>query len=513
MTKQINNASNRVAFQSIVQSIKKYLPLILALLFLLSAASAVLSIAAFMPDTDTNFIIATGKYIVENREVPKINPFVIHEDFKTIIQQWGFDVVIYLIYNTFGYQGLFLFACVFMIIASVLFYCFVGLFTKNTNIKLIAISAFIYIFKAWAQTRPTIISFSLILSTVIIMELYKRDKHRWMIGLLPIISLILINTHASMWPMMFVMMLPYLCPNVFTLFDDFKGTMNVWWKKWWKVLPVVLIMVALGFVNPNGIRGMGYVIISYGVANGVAITELMSPQMNTESGIRVVLAIIAITLYLIKCKKHADSATVYMALGTIVLAAMHRRNSWFLLIGTIPVAVMLLNDLKIFNKDIAKKAKTVLMPVLAIIVCVTICITMFSYTFYVTDQSSMPLNAANYLDQFNNKEDVVLYTGFNNGAYMEFRGYKVYMDARPELYSEKINGKYNVLGEYTKFESDVNYAETVLEKYQFTHMIVENGSVLSGYMYHHPDYEQVIMGYGYVMYQRNGWIGDSILTH
>ena len=39
------------------------------------------------PNNDMWWMIATGRYIVENKSIPSINPFVIHDKYSIIIQQ------------------------------------------------------------------------------------------------------------------------------------------------------------------------------------------------------------------------------------------------------------------------------------------------------------------------------------------------------------------------------------------------------------------------------------------
>ena len=39
----------------------------------------------FTPDSDAWFLAATGRYIVENQQVPVINPFTIHEGYSIIV--------------------------------------------------------------------------------------------------------------------------------------------------------------------------------------------------------------------------------------------------------------------------------------------------------------------------------------------------------------------------------------------------------------------------------------------
>ena len=157
-------------------SLQKYTTFILVCLFLLVLITSILGLASEIPDSDSFFIIRTGEYIVENNEVPKINPFVIHEDFSVIIQQWSFDVIVYLLYNTFGYAGLFVFSAITLLVAIFMTNLFISMYTKNVNHKLLLLSLFTWVFRDWAVVRPTSISFSLLFCVILIMEVYRREK-------------------------------------------------------------------------------------------------------------------------------------------------------------------------------------------------------------------------------------------------------------------------------------------------------------------------------------------------
>ena len=86
----------------------------------------------------------------------------------------------------------------------------------------------------------------------------------------------------------------------------------------------------------------------------------------------------------------------------------------------------------------------------------------------------------------------MLYTDFNTGAYFEFRGYKTYIDARPELYQKRINGKEDVYTEYINMLNQAIDTEDFLKKYNFTHLVVERPSILDTYLYYSNKYKLVI---------------------
>lgn len=494
-------------------SLKKYVTGLLLYAFLFVMIVEILCLASKVPDSDSFFIIRTGEYIVQNKEVPTTNPFVIHEDFDVIIQQWGFDAIIYILYSIFGYAGLFACSAVLFLLATFLMSKFIDIYTENVNYKLILLFIFVYIYRRWAVVRPTSFSFNMLLSVIIIAELYRRGKKKWMIALLPFISLALVNLHASMWPLMFVMLLPYICPNVITLWANKLTYLKSWWREWRMVLFVMLIMFAVGFLNPYGFDGMTYVIKSYGAANTIVIEELTPPAVFSIYGALIISTIIALAFYVDRKRSSVDSANCYMALGTSFMAMTHKRNTWFCFFGAIPLFAKLLEYAKISWLQEQKKLSRPIKMLIALLLCIVVLLTSLFYTFHVSDGEFTPTIAADYLDQFNNQEDIILYTDFNNGAYMEFRGYKVYMDARPELFSKKINNKEDVLTEWALLDYAVSNVEGVFDKYGFTHVLIPDAGALYGYMRNNDDFEEIINGKGYVLYQRIDWVGDSKYVH
>lgn len=470
---------------------------------------AIRGIGNGFPDSDTFFIIETGRYIVENGEVPTINPFVIHEGFEIIVQQWLFDVLIYSIYNAGGWIGVFFYSMAILAVSSVIMYHFFGLYNQNKKLKIVLLSICIAVGSSFFVARPTSLSFLMCISVVAVMEAYQRKNVQWVLFLLPLISLATINIHAAMWPMLFVLMMPFIFPDSLPNIHEFGVSRGLaiyvkeWFVKWKWVLLAMLGMVMAGFVNPNGLNGISYLILSYGTANGASITELQAPAMLSYFGVFVLGAFALLILYVYKHKRNTNIKNLCMAAGTLLMAMLHLRNVWFLFFGAVPLFFEMLDGAEFMQKGnrrttavslIAKFYGVCLVVILAFGLCGSI-------SFDVEDDALSPTKAVEYLDTLN-KDDIVLYTGFNNGAYMELNGYKVYMDARPELFQKKINKKEDVCTEFLNVLSGNCDYPAFFEKYKFTHMIVEDGSVLSGFMRSYDGYKQVVVGEGYVLYER-----------
>jgi hypothetical protein len=469
-----------------------------------------------VPDTDTFFLAATGRYIVENGIVPTINPFVIHEEFSIVIQQWGFDVMIYQLYNNFGNHGLFVYVLIAYTAMLVLLYKYIGLFTKNAWTRALVMLISGGIFLPFATARPTSFTILSILSLMYCVEQYTRtEKIKYLIPL-PIISLIQINMHSSIWPMMFVLIVPYIFPHNVYNKTEMLPAIKQWFKKYRWLLLTMLLMIAAGLINPNGLNGILYVFKSYGnVASKCGIQELAPPMITQTMGILCIASIVALTVFVtINGKKIKDGlpslyneiTRFYMAAGTIILACMHLRNSWYLIVGVMPMIAIMLDKLP--APPIAHKEQTNAKRLMKVIATFLIPCLLSVLLCYATpyaqltggDTEFAPREATKYLNTLD-KKDIKLYTEFNNGAFMEWEGYQVYFDARPELFSIEINQKEDVLTEYMELQNGTLDYGKFLNKYNFTHLIVTN-KTMQMYLKYSDNYKTIVEGNGYILFER-----------
>lgn len=458
------------------------------------------------PDPDSYFLAATGRYIVQNKTVPKINPFCIHEEFGIIIQQWVPAILNYVLFESFGEWGLVWYAIVALYIQIVLFYVYISIFTKSWHSRWICSLLGGFLLAIFATSRPTSISFCIILLELIILEKVARgEKQKRTLWWLVPISIAEINFHAALWPGLFIMMLPYIffekMPKGWRI-AEIKEFFFEWYEEKREYLKVIPCMIVTALLNPNGIRGILYLIYSYGNLTD-QISELQSPTMYSVFGIVIILCVCLVCVYICKLREKKDMKTVYMALGCLLLAMMHLRNLWYLLIGIGPIAAE-------WIPSVVKESDTPFLSkkryVLAELILIAAAAMAIHYEWTTTeidikDRQMAPVFAADYLDSLDSSQ-IVLYTEFNNGAYMEWRGYRVYIDARPELYEKKINGKEDIFEEYMTIRgNELDYKE-FLEKYHFTHMIVSDREALYTYLTLSPEYQIVVEGTGYHLFER-----------
>ena len=180
---------------------------------------------------------------------------------------------------------------------------------------------------------------------------------------------------------------------------------------------------------------------------------------------------------------------------------------WYLILGAFPTVLLTLNDWITTQEEKQKVYK----PIKFIAITLS-CAVLIISAYFINEQASFsestnndskvaPIKAADYLDTAAEENDVVLYTEFDNGAYMEWRGYKVYMDARPELFQKKVNGQEDIYSEFVDvFKGNIDYT-TFLNKYNFTHLVVTDNTLFSMYLNYDENYKLVVDGNGYVLYE------------
>ena len=94
-----------------------------------------------------------------------------------------------------------------------------------------------------------------------------------------------------------------------------------------------------------------------------------------------------------------------------------------------------------------------------------------------------------------------LYMGYNEGGYGEFMGLRPYIDPRAEVFVQKNNHVKDVMKEFYLMQTGQTYYKTVLDEYQFTHLIVAKTDILAVYLPFDNDYQLVYDDSEYSIYR------------
>ena len=248
----------------------------------------------FKLNNDFWFLINTGKYIINNG-IPHIEPFTIHSNLLFVVQQWLTDIIFYFIYSKFNIYGMYIFTIVMELLIIYLMYK-VCLLISNNKIKLaiiITVLIMLILNRDFITTRPHLFDILFLTLELYLLELYiKRNNKKYLIGL-PLISLLMINLHSSIWPILFVFLLPYYVGRInlkFTTKENYKLR---------PIIIVTIIMLIFGFINPYGIESMKYLFNSYGIDYlDKVVIEMSSPDIKQSLMLFVFIFIVYLSYYI-----------------------------------------------------------------------------------------------------------------------------------------------------------------------------------------------------------------------
>lgn len=444
-------------------------------------------------ESDIWFLLSYGKKIVTSG-FPKYDFLSMHHNFSFVMQQWLSALSFYQVYKLLGGVGLFL--LVFIINFLIIFFLYKLCMLLNDN-KVFSSVVTTCIIDILLQSffiipRPQIYSLLLFIVTVYILELYLK-KNSKSIYLLPLVSLLLINFHASMWLCLFILTMPFIFE--FTLLFMKKKD-----KRIVKLLLMVLLSFLIGFLNPYGIKNMFYSLTSYGVdiINSEVIEmhsfTTMEPLTFANYCFIGTFFILLIGIIYQKNKK-VEASQLLLILGTTYMALCNFRNISIFYVCALPfLSIYLpLQD----GKEEKISIKLYILFVAIIVLTVSMNIYNGNYTLKNANQKYI-----NYLDK-NASKDIKLYAGYNDGSYFEYSGYHPYMDGRAEIFLKSNNEKEDILNEYFDVYRGKTDIAKFLKKYDFDYLIVGKADYfLYNYLKTDKNYKVVVKSKNKKMYKR-----------
>jgi hypothetical protein len=228
-------------------------------------------------------------------------------------------------------------------------------------------------------------------------------------------------------------------------------------------------------------------------------------DINQISGMLIFgLFLLILAVYLLKKDRKTRLRYVLLPLGTAVLTLSSVRSfALFAACGIFPLAYVLRDVTLPEGKIKTQQGVMRLRFALSVLVAITLCVLVGQRVYNAVEKGQLPLvdPAINYLMQHENKDDMVLYTGYNDGGYAEFMGFKPYIDPRAEVFVEKNNRQKDVMKEYHDLQYGLLYYRDVLETYHFTHLLVSRDDMLATYLPHDEDYRLIYEDDTYLIYR------------
>lgn len=499
-------------------------------------------------DNDIWFILATGRQIAEHG-IPYTNPFSVYPGMAFVAQQWLVCLVDWRVWSAFGFVGL---GAVLLAECAALILAMRSAMLSASGTRRIGIGAMLLMLMtmsaacSYISFRPQILTMTLMTLTISVMERYRKTGDaRRLAWLLPITALHA-NVHMSMMWMDIAIVCCYAMPparcvnrllaaahsayvRVAAALGDVElGTMtdgrmhaSPWRVQFVEdgyprvpVLVSIAMMLAATCANPYGLSGSTYLFASYGAAGyGNYISEMNKvTPMGAPYGMAltacIVIAAIAIGRRGIR---RMDMPMLLMALGTIPVSLANIRSVWILPIITLPFATKTLCSAR--HRDVTDRIGTFpLLRNMIVAVTVVLCATLAVVGMQslakeqYTDNANTPIRAMDTLDGMyadeDARRDVKICTMFNLGGFVEYHGYSVSMDPRPETWQDAISHDGNDhYVTYVDAINDTTAAKEMLDSCDFDYVLVSSGATLRQ-VAQQDGYTLLTSGNGYVLLQR-----------
>ena len=477
---------------------KKKQETLIDIILILLIAIFCISISPKTLQNDTFYTISIGKHIIEEKQIDMKDPFSWHENLPYTYPHWLYDVIIYLIYNAGGMEGIYISTCIFCAILGIVLYKTNSKISGNKYISFIIAILSIYILRGFIAARAQLVTFTLFVLTLYFIEQFlKTKKKRYAIGLIAI-PILIANLHTAVWPFYFVIYLPYIAEYIIELIAEFilEGKSEIFFLKLqikrtkneekknnyenklkqkvekaekikqkrknneiyklklerndnvkWLIL-IMTICAFTGLLTPLGpTTPYTYLIKTMQGNTTNNINEHLPMTLVQHEEILCVIVVYLAILIFTKCKIYLRDLLMLGGLVYLMLRT-RRQQTMFILLGSFIANKMICELIREYFKDeiknVSDKTKAIATLVTIFVFCGSVIIYAFNeidkkeHEEYV-DQSAYPVDASTFILTDLDYKNIRIYNEYNYGSYMLYRGIPVFIDSRCDLYAPEYN--------------------------------------------------------------------------
>ena len=452
---------------------------------------------------DTFYTIKVGEAI-EKYGVDMKDHFSFIPDLKYSYPHWLYDLSIFKIYKHFGFNGLFASNIVLTFIL-----CFTMFITSFKMSKNYGISFMITLFASaflnpFITVRAQLVSYILLLLILYFIEKLRNDGSYKNIIIIAVLSILLANIHAALYPLVFVLFLPFIVSDYLYKYikPDKSSILEIDKPKNTKLLLITIgICIICGFLSLTGSSYTYIFNIMMGNSTSV-IVEHAPASMTNNPFIFMYMGIIVIILL---SKKFKISLSDLFMIGGLILLSLLSLRSFALFIilsiySFVRVSITLeKNYLK--HIDLSKiftSTKTMIVVILLLIVT-----SMFTFGSEIKekyiDTREYPVEMVKYIKDNLDYKNMRVYNEYNTGSYLLLNDIKVFIDSRSDLYMKEFNKDCHVFDDYKDMPYNYKY---VLDKYDFTHILISNRDKLNVILEYLPEYKIIKQDNYFVLYEK-----------
>lgn len=420
----------------------------------------------YSSNEDIWYIMRYGKVILDNGFIHS-DVLSIHSGLHIVIQQSFSNVLFYIIYKYLGDFGFFL-LCELMIGLYLFVIYKICMLLSNKNILLSVLIPTItctLLEVNFITPSPRIFTYLNIVIIMYIMDFFYKNNKTKLIYFLPLISLLQMNFHGALWYFIFLFILPFVAQMII------EKNRNVL-----KILIIMFIMFLAGFINPYTYENVFFPFTIYDLIINKYIGELF--PINLVSSIHSIVLIsiffyfiltVILLIYIYYKKGKLELRHLLLFLGTAVLSFINIRSIPFFILGSIPPLSNYLKSMRLNLKNdyVNTKKSWIILSIIVLLVAI----------LNSNRLESGVKKGGDFLNK-NYPKDIIVYTNFDYGSYIEYLGFHSYFDTRAEVFTKKANRKKEIFREAMSIEYFCTNYKDFIERYKFTHLIVYKKSCL-----------------------------------
>ena len=470
-----------------------------------------------------------------------------------------------------GFCSLYIATIILCMVLGLVIYSASCKLCKNQFVAFFVTIATMYLLKDFIAARAQLVTFILFALTILFIEQFISTKKKRYAIYLIIIPILIANLHCAVWPFYFVLYLPYVAEYLLAVIVE--AQLNYWFAiKWnelkikkltkkgkldqvgqyqekiahlqldkesaaqarrkreakpykvifkkepmvkWLIL-VMAICVFTGLLTPIG--DTPYTLLpklmqgntTQNISEHQPLTLINNKEMLTVFTIFIILLIFTDT--------KATLRDYFMLAGLTLLTLMTRRQaSMFVIICGFIFAKMVASFFAKYDKYGTKKIMQSMTSLIGKVITILL-IVLVSFVIYkdkindkFVNEKTYPVEAANYILENLDLENMRLFNEYNYGSYLLYRGIPVFIDSRADLYSPEFNGiknkdgKYegrDIFTDYINTSSGSKYYEDTFEKYDITHVILKKNTKLKMLLSKDKNYNEIYQDDNFIIYER-----------
>lgn len=449
-------------------------------------------LGGFIIGCDVYYFIPSGAYI-EQYGLPHELMFSVHagEHFHYIMQQWLFALWNWKVYQAFGLYGILFCGYLTKIVLLLLLHRLLLHASGGRRGLAFAETFFAGFFVLMLNIgRPYMLTCCFLLIELLFLQQLCAHPALRRCGylLFPLLSVLEINLHAAMWPMLLVFLLPYFFESTLGRLAFFSSRFDSTRAIPWRTLAVYAALIfVVALLNPYGLEMLGYGISNCGTPSLRYISTEMQPLAVRAPFLVVLIPLFTVYMIWKWLRWHFELPLLLLVLGTGFMAMIAER-SLYLFFPCVMLALARLGCREFpFSCSPRQKRRMLCVGTAAMSL-------LLLANFILLPKNVIPAEWSAGLQAM--REDAAaqgrdignVYAVRDIGSYLTFAQIPVYHYSCDEAFTGKMNRRKDILAEYHAVQEQQLPYEKFLRRYDFHYLFVKNDDYLYDALASDEDY-------------------------